>query len=144
MQLVRGRIASIGWRLHSAVAAAAAVSWTIAADETAAELPAVGAVAAAAAVADAVAAGGDRSARVAAAAAGETQHSDDGWDGSHRPRVNCDGRAVHYHRRQLRHPSTQSRFPTPNRDGIRYFRYRRHEVHDRAGVRRRKMTVPID
>lgn len=120
------------------------MSWTIAADETAAELPAVGAVAAAAAVADAVAAGGDRSARVAAAAAGETQHSYDGWDGSHRPRVNCDGRAVHYHRRQLRHPSTQSRFPTPNRDGIRYFRYHRHEVHDRAEVRRRKMTVPID
>lgn len=143
MQLVRGQIASIGWRRHSAVAAAAAVSWTIAADETAAELPAVGAVAAAAAVADAVAAGGDRSARVAAAA-GETQHSYDGWDGSHRPRVNCDGRAVHYHRRQLRHPSTQSRFPTPNRDGIRYFRYHRHEVHDRAEVRRRKMTVPID
>lgn len=119
------------------------MSWTIAAGETAAELPAVGAVAAAAAVADAVAAGGDRSARVAA---GETQHSDDGWDGSHRPRVNCDGCAVHYHRRQLRHPSTQSRFPTPNCDGIRYFRHRRHVVHDRAEVprHRQKMTVPID
>lgn len=120
------------------------MSWTIAAGETAAELPAVGAVAAAAAaVADAVAAGGDRSARVAA---GETQHSDDGWDGSHRPRVNCDGCAVHYHRRQLRHPSTQSRFPTPNCYGIRYFRHRRHAVHDRAEVPRHrpKMTVPID
>lgn len=141
MQLVRGRIASIGWRRHSAVAAAAAVSWTIAA-----ELPAVDAVAAAAA-ADAVAAGGDESASVvAAAAAGETQrrsHSDDGGDGSHRPRVNCDDCGVHYHRRQLRHPSTQSRFPTPNCEGIRCYRHR-HAVHVRAEAHRRKMTVPID
>lgn len=76
MQLVRGQIASIEWRRHSAVAVELSVvenrrhCWTIAADETAAELPVV------AVAADAVVAGGDGSANVVVvvvAVAGETQ-----------------------------------------------------------------------